>query len=42
VRALFQCVALAPPLISTKQDIDRMIEILAAVWPEAERHAVAG
>ena len=42
VRALFQCVALAPPLISTKQDIDRMIEILAAVWPEAERHALAG
>ncbi|HVN85910.1 MAG TPA: aspartate aminotransferase family protein [Candidatus Binatia bacterium] len=36
-RALFQCVALAPPLISTKADIDRMVSILQAVWPEAEK-----
>ncbi|MBI4514444.1 MAG: aspartate aminotransferase family protein [Deltaproteobacteria bacterium] len=36
-RALFQCVALAPPLISTKADIDRMVGILQEVWPAAER-----
>jgi putrescine---pyruvate transaminase len=40
-RALFQCVALSPPLISTKADIDRMVGILAAVWPEAEREILA-
>jgi len=39
-RALFQCVALAPPLISTKADIDRMVGILQQVWPEAERAAL--
>lgn len=37
-RALFQCVALAPPLISTKADIDRMVGILQDVWPAAEKH----
>ena len=36
-RALFQCVALSPPLICTKADIDRMVGILQAVWPDAER-----
>ncbi|HVO22421.1 MAG TPA: aspartate aminotransferase family protein [Candidatus Margulisiibacteriota bacterium] len=36
-RALFQCVALAPPLISTTADIDRILGILQAVWPQAER-----
>jgi putrescine aminotransferase len=36
-RALFQCVALSPPLISTTADIDRMVGILQEVWPEAER-----
>ena len=36
-RALFQCVAFAPPLISTKADIDRMLGILQEVWPTAER-----
>lgn len=36
-RALFQCVALAPPLISTRSDIDRMVGILQEVWPAAER-----
>ncbi len=40
-RAMFQCVALAPPLISTRADIDRMIGILAEVWPEAERNALS-
>jgi adenosylmethionine-8-amino-7-oxononanoate aminotransferase len=40
-RALFQCVALAPPLICTKADIDRMVSILQDVWPEAERAALA-
>jgi len=39
-RALFQCVALAPPLISTKSDIDRMVGTLKQVWPEAERQAL--
>jgi len=37
VRALFQCVALAPPLCATPADIDRMVEILEDLWPEAER-----
>jgi adenosylmethionine-8-amino-7-oxononanoate aminotransferase len=35
-RALFQCVALSPPLCATTADVDRMLEILAGVWPEAE------
>jgi L-2,4-diaminobutyrate transaminase len=37
VRALFQCVGLAPPLCATPADVDRMLAILEAVWPEAER-----
>ena len=37
VRALFQCVALAPPLCATPADIDRMVAILEDLWPEAER-----
>jgi adenosylmethionine-8-amino-7-oxononanoate aminotransferase len=41
-RALFQCVALAPPLISTTADIDRMVGILQSVWPDAERDILAG
>lgn len=40
-RALFQCVALSPPLISTKADIDRMVGILQSVWPDAEREILA-
>jgi len=40
-RAMFQCVALAPPLISTRADIDRMVGILAECWPQAERRALA-
>jgi L-2,4-diaminobutyrate transaminase len=36
VRALFQCVAFAPPLCATTEDIDRMLEILEEIWPEAE------
>jgi adenosylmethionine-8-amino-7-oxononanoate aminotransferase len=36
-RALFQCVALAPPLCARPGDVDRMLERLEAVWPEAER-----
>ena len=39
-RALFQCVALSPPLISTTADIDRMVGILQEVWPQAEREAL--
>jgi adenosylmethionine-8-amino-7-oxononanoate aminotransferase len=35
-RALFQCVALSPPLCATTGDVDRMLEILASVWTEAE------
>jgi L-2,4-diaminobutyrate transaminase len=35
-RALFQCVGLAPPLCATTEDIDRMVGILEAIWPEAE------
>jgi adenosylmethionine-8-amino-7-oxononanoate aminotransferase len=30
-------VALSPPLIATRSDIDRMVDILAEVWPAAER-----
>jgi L-2,4-diaminobutyrate transaminase len=41
-RALFQCVALSPPLISTKADIDRMVSILQEVWPAAEREILGG
>lgn len=37
VRALFQCIAFAPPLVATTADIDRMIGILEELWPEAER-----
>jgi len=37
-RALFQCVALAPPLCATKADVDRMVGILEGVWPAAEAH----
>lgn len=40
-RALFQCVALSPPLISTKADIDRMVGILQDVWPATEREILA-
>lgn len=36
-RAMFQCVALSPPLITTRADVDRMVGILQSVWPEAER-----
>lgn len=36
-RALFQCVALAPPLIATTADVDRMVGILQDVWPAAEQ-----
>jgi adenosylmethionine-8-amino-7-oxononanoate aminotransferase len=36
VRALFQCVAFAPPLCATTEDIDRMVGILEEIWPEAE------
>jgi putrescine---pyruvate transaminase len=36
-RALFQCVALAPPLICTTADIDRIVGILQDVWPAAEK-----
>jgi adenosylmethionine-8-amino-7-oxononanoate aminotransferase len=36
-RALFQCVALSPPLCATRADIDRIVGILQQVWPEAER-----
>ena len=37
-RALFQCVALAPPLCATRADVDRMVGILEGVWPAAEAH----
>jgi L-2,4-diaminobutyrate transaminase len=36
-RALLQCVAFSPPLCATKGDIDRMLEIFAPVWAEAEQ-----
>jgi len=35
-RGLFQCVGLSPPLCATTNDIDRMVEILASVWSDAE------
>ncbi len=41
-RAMFQCIALAPPLCATPADIDRMLAILEDVWPEAERRARTG
>jgi adenosylmethionine-8-amino-7-oxononanoate aminotransferase len=40
-RALFQCVALAPPLCATREDIDRMVGVLEELWPEAEQHCLA-
>jgi adenosylmethionine-8-amino-7-oxononanoate aminotransferase len=39
-RAMFQCVALSPPLITTRADVDRMVGILQAVWPAAERRVL--
>jgi adenosylmethionine-8-amino-7-oxononanoate aminotransferase len=39
-RALFQCVALSPPLISTRADVDRMVGIRQSVWPAAERRVL--
>ena len=36
VRALFQSVAICPPLCATTEDVDRMLEILVPVWREAE------
>ncbi len=39
VRALFQCVGLAPPLCATTGDIDRMVAVLEEIWPEAEARA---
>jgi adenosylmethionine-8-amino-7-oxononanoate aminotransferase len=40
-RALFQCVALAPPLCATTEEIDRMVGVLEELWPEAEKHCLA-
>jgi adenosylmethionine-8-amino-7-oxononanoate aminotransferase len=40
-RSMFQCVALAPPLICSKADIDRIVGILQEVWPAAEREILA-
>jgi len=37
-RALLQCVAISPPLCTTKSEADRIVDILQAVWPDAERH----
>jgi L-2,4-diaminobutyrate transaminase len=39
-RAMFQCVALAPPLITSRADVDRMVGILQSVWPAAERRVL--
>ena len=39
-RAMFQCVALSPPLITTRADVDRMVGILQSVWPAAERRVL--
>lgn len=39
-RAMFQCIALAPPLITSRADVDRMVGILQAVWPAAERRVL--
>ena len=36
VRALFQCVGLAPPLCASTDEVDRMVDVLEAIWPEAE------
>lgn len=41
VRALFQSVALAPPLCASREDVDRMLAVLEDVWPEAQ-HRFAG
>ncbi len=35
-RGLFHNVALAPPLCATTADVDRMVDVLEQVWPEAE------
>ncbi len=35
-RSLFHSVALAPPLCATTEDVDRMVDVLGQVWPEAE------
>jgi L-2,4-diaminobutyrate transaminase len=40
-RALFQCVALSPPLVATKADIDRMVDILQSVWGAAEKEILS-
>jgi adenosylmethionine-8-amino-7-oxononanoate aminotransferase len=40
-RALFQCVALSPPLIATRADVDRMVGVLREVWPAAEEEILA-
>jgi adenosylmethionine-8-amino-7-oxononanoate aminotransferase len=37
LRALFQCIALSPPLCATTEDVDRMVGVLEELWPEAER-----
>jgi adenosylmethionine-8-amino-7-oxononanoate aminotransferase len=39
-RAMFQCVALSPPLITTRAAVDRMVGILQSVWPAAERRVL--
>lgn len=39
-RALFQCVGLAPPLCTTRDDVDRIVGILEDLWSEAERHVL--
>jgi adenosylmethionine-8-amino-7-oxononanoate aminotransferase len=41
VRSLFQCVGLAPPLCATTGDVDRMLDVLEQIWPEAEQR-IAG
>jgi adenosylmethionine-8-amino-7-oxononanoate aminotransferase len=40
-RALFQCVALSPPLVATKADIDRMVGILQSLWGRAEKEILS-
>jgi adenosylmethionine-8-amino-7-oxononanoate aminotransferase len=42
LRPLFENVAWAPPLCATEEEIDRMVDILAQVWPEAERKLLEG
>jgi adenosylmethionine-8-amino-7-oxononanoate aminotransferase len=41
-RALFQCVALAPPLCASEAEVDRMVDVLERIWPEAEARFLAG